>query len=442
MLNHYQSRSARVKREVRPLRSGYRGRSAGLGRGLGLAALVAVPSVLTAQDALQDLKALDTARDMRREQVASPDYNFKKGDFRMTVRPSLGLDWNDNINNSDTDKESDFILKPFLQLGMTYPITQVNLLAVNLGIGYDYYFDHHDESAWRIQTGSALSFDIFVKDFVINLHDRISYSRDSSQEAAVANTSDFGNFENTIGVLTAWNLAKGTVSLGYDHQNVISGESDFDSQNHASEIVLLRGSYLVHPQVQTGLEGTVSFTKYDQPTLNDNTAYSIGPFVSWQPGSALNVMLRGGYVYYDFQQTSTSIQTENLSTYYFDFTVNHDATEVISYGFSAGRNVRLGVEADAIEEWYVRPNVTWRIFQHISLNTGLSYEHGDQGAGDITGGLVETYDWFGATIGVNWPIMKRLALGLNYRITLRDSDLPDRGYTQNVIGLTASYIPQ
>ena len=404
--------------------------------------LMLCPARVWGQEALQDLVALDTARDTRREQVASPNYTFKSGDFRLLATPSLGLDWNDNINLSSTDQESDFILKPFVNLDLTYPVTQVNLLTLNLGLGYDYYFTHHENSAWRVRSGSALSFDIFVKDFVINLHDIISFSRDSSQEAAVANTSDYGNLENTVGVLTSWNLKKGTVSLGYDHQNVVSAESEFDSQNRASEMLLSRASYLVHPQVQSGLEGTVSFTDYDQPTLNDNTAYSIGPFVSWQPGTAFRLTARGGYTYYDFKQTSTTIQTANLSTYYLDLTISHDATEVISYSFSAGRSVQLGVYADVIELWYARPNITWRFFKNISLNTGLSYEYGNEGVGDISGGQAQTYNWLSGNIGVDWPFMKRLSLGLNYRITFRESDLPDNGYTQNVIGLSLTYRPQ
>ena len=123
-------------------------------------------------------------------------------------------------------------------------------------------------------------------------------------------------------------------------------------------------------------------------------------------------------------------------------TVTHDATEVISYSFSAGRNVQLGVYADVIELWYARPTFTWRFFKNISLNTGLSYEYGNQGVGDISGGQVETYNWLAGNIGVNWPFMKRLSLGLNYRITFRESDIPDNGYTQNVIGLTLTYQPQ
>ena len=413
------------------------------GRIGGLLLAITCSFSVRAQDALQDLMALDTARDVRREQVASPNYTFKSGDLRMLVTPSVGLDWNDNINSSDTDKESDFILKPFVQFDLTYPLTQVNLLAVNLGIGYDYYFDHHDESSLRLQTGSGLSFDIFVKDFVINLHDRMSYTRDSSQEPAVANTSDFANFENTIGILTSWNLAKGTVSLGYDHQNTVSPESQFNSQNSAAEMLLARATYLVHPQVQAGLEGTVSFTDYTQPTLNDNTAYSIGPFVSWQPGSALQVVFRGGYVFYDFKQTSALIKAQDLSTYYVDLTVTHNATELFSYSFSAGREVNLGVQSDTTEQWYLRPSVTWHLFKNISLNTGVSYENGNQGDQGLGGGSIEEhFNWLGATVGVNWPFMKRLSLGANYRFTFRESNLPDRGYNQNMIGLTLSYIPQ
>ena len=121
---------------------------------------------------------------------------------------------------------------------------------------------------------------------------------------------------------------------------------------------------------------------------------------------------------------------------------SNDPTEVISYSFSAGRNVQLGITADVIEEWYLRPNVTWRFFKNISLSTGLSYEYGNQGVGDISGGQVETYNWLGGTVGINWSFMKRLSLGLNYRIAFRESDLPDQGYTQNVIGLTLTYRPQ
>ncbi len=408
---------------------------------LGVTALISGPT-LFAQQALQNLTALDTGRELRQKQVASGNYTLKSGDFRLLATPSLGLSWNDNINASSSGAESSFILEPMLQIGMTYPITDVNLLTLNLGLGYDEYFGHPENSGWVIASGSALSFDIFVKDFVINLHARASYSQDTSQNSAVVNAPNFGNLQTTVGLATTWVLKNASFTLGYDHQTTVSPEAAYDSQNSTAEIFLARASFVVHPQVQTGLEGTVALTDYTEPVLNDNTAYSLGPFVAWQPGSALQITARGGYTYYQFDQTSTSIEAANLGTYYLDLTVTHAATEVINYGFSAGRNVNLGVQSDAIELWYVRPSVTWRIFQHISLVTGFTYEHGTQGAGDAAGGLNEIYDWLGFNVGLNWPVMKRLTMGVNYRLTLRSSDLPDNGYSQNVIGLIMTYTPK
>jgi hypothetical protein len=412
----------------------------------GLAGLLLLwGGALPAQEALQNLVAADAARDQRRDQVSSQAYTVKSGDFRLLATPSLGLDFNDNVRSSENNKDGDVIVRPMLNLAATYPMTQNNLLMVNLGIGYDWYLDNDDLSGFRLNSGSAISFDMFVKDFVFNLHDRMSYSRDSSQEAAVANTADFGNFENTAGLSATWMLNQASVMLGYDHQNVVSGESTYNSQDRASEMISTRASFVVHPQVQVGVEGTVSFTAYDQPTLNDNIGYSGGVFADWQPGTALRLKARGGYAYYQFEESALAIRTEDLGSYYLDLTVTHDLTEAFSYRLSVGHDVRLGVDnADAIEESYVRPTVTWRAFKHASINFGFSFEHGEQGVGNQTGSpaLVEDYNWFGGTLGTSWNITEKVSLGLNYRLTLRDSDQPDRGYTQNMVGLLLTYRPQ
>lgn len=394
------------------------------------------------QEALQNLKDLDSAREQRRTQMQSDNYTFKKGDFRLLATPSLGLDWNDNVGNSDFNQDSDLILRPNLQLGFTYPMTQVNLLTLSLGVGYDKYFDHTELDAWRVQSGSALSFDIFIKDFTINLHDRVSYSRDSSQEAAVVNTADFGNFENTIGVSTTWALRKATLTASYDHLNVVSIKSTFNSQNRATEMFAGRASFVVHPQLQAGVEGTVSLSSYQKATLNDNANYSGGLFATWQPGAALRISPRAGYTFTEFKGTSSSIQTENLSSYYYDLAVAHDITDVFSYGFSVGHDVRAGIQSDVTEETYVRPTLTWKAFKRASINFGLSYEHGNQGVGNQTGGLQEKYDWFSGSVGTSWQLIDRLSMGINYRLTIRKSEQAGRDSTQNMIGLIFTYQPR
>ena len=405
------------------------------------ASLILMSRPVLAQEALRSSLAGDAAAEARRVQPESLPYNFKSGDFRLLVTPSVGLDWNDNINTSKDNAEEDFILRPLVGLTASYPLTQRNLLQLNVTFGYNNYFQHDELSTWYVQSGSELSFDIYVKDFWINFHDRFSYVQDSAQQAAVANTGNYGTFQNTVGLNTTWDLEDVTLSLGYDHQDVLSTSQQFQSTDHASEMLLARAGFRFQPRLTAGLEGTVSWTAYHQPVLNNNTAYSAGIYADWQPGSYFHAQPRVGYVTYQFQQTSqSSFQTSDLNSWYADLTITHQITDAVSYTLSGGHEIRLGIQqADAIEDSYVRPGIIWNIFKDLRLQTYLSYEHGQQGVGNVTGNLTETYGWLGGGLALSYPIMKRLTAGLNYRLTLRSSTNATREYTQNLVEILLTY---
>jgi hypothetical protein len=173
----------------------------------------------------------------------------------------------------------------------------------------------------------------------------------------------------------------------------------------------------------------------------------------WTPSHGLRVQPRVGYTIYQFQHTSQSdqiyyfggtptagsIQTSDLNAWYADLTVAHQVTKAVSYGFSAGHEVRLGIESDVVEDYYVRPNINWAVFKDVGLTTYLAYERGNQGVGNVTGNLVENYTYYGGGLNVSYQLMKRLVLGLTYRLTFRSSNLPAGEYAQNMVGLRLSY---
>lgn len=400
------------------------------------------PSLAPAQEALRNSLAGDAAAAANRLQLESIPYTFKTGDLRLLFTPTLGFEWNDNINISQTKIQEDLIVSPGMQLMVNYPISQQNILSLNVGISYDKYLDHDQYSTWQLQSGSALSFDIFIKDFRINVHDRVGYAKDSAQQAAVAGTASFGNINNTIGLNVTWDLADVTLTAGYDHENVISGTSQFNSQNRAAELIMGRAGVRVHPKVITGVEASGSFTRYEQMVLNDNAVYSVGVYADFQPGKYFQIQPRVGYSISQFKHTSQSIQTSDLGSWYADLNVTHQVTDAVSYSLAAGHEVSPGIQSDAIEDWYFRPSITWNIIKNLSLTTSFSYQHGNQGAGNVAGNLKETYDWYTAGLGVSYPIIKKLTLSLNYRLTVRSASDPTRGYTQNMLGLQLSYHPQ
>lgn len=410
-------------------------------RWLILSALLVTLSA-SAQEALRNSLAGDAAAEARNLQQESQVYTFKSGDLRMLITPALSLQWNDNVELSKTNVQDDFIVSPTVGITTSYPLTHRNLLQLNVTLGYNDYLNHNDLSTWYLQSGSELSFDVYIKDFWINLHDQFSYVQDASLNATIANTGSYGTFQNSAGFSGTWDLDDVTLALGYDHQNVLSTSGQFNEIDHVSETVFARAGFKVHPKITTGIEATGSLTTYNQMVLNNNVAYSIGIYADVRPDAFFRIQPRVGYTIYQFQHTSQSIQTSDLNSWYAGLNITHQVTDAISYSLDAGHEVSLGVQSDVTEDWYVRPSITWDIIKNLNLQTGFFYEHGNQGAGNVTGNLTETYDWYGGSLNLSYPVMKRLTLGLSYRLTLRSSTIADREYTQNVVGLQFTYQPQ
>jgi hypothetical protein len=415
--------------------------------------LAALPT--SAQEALQNSLTGDAAAQSRTQQMQSQNYTFKKGDFEMMVVPSMGLNWNDNVNLAQTNAMDDFIVAPSAEISITYPLTKRNLLSLDFTAGYNWYLMHPDFSSFFLNSSSqtGLSFDFVIKDVTLNLHDWVSYIQGVGQgssvantaNAAIANTASFGTFQNTAGLSGSWDLNQVTLSLGYDHQNVLATSSAFDNISHSSEMLFARAALQVHPKATVGLESTASFTTYDKNVLNDNDAYTVGPYIEFRPGTFFQLTVRGGFTEYEFQQTSTQIQTASQNTWYASVTVTHQPTDSISYSMTAGREVQLGISSDLLEDWYVRPDVTLKIIKGLDLIFSLFYEHGNEGAGsvgNVSGSSNGAFDWYGGDLKIQHALTKRLSMGLDYRLTLRSSGMPNGGYTQNLVGLQLTYYIQ
>ena len=53
-------------------------------------------------------------------------YNVAIGPVRMSVAAGVGLEWNDNIFYSENHRESDFVLRPLLNLDVFWPSANTN----------------------------------------------------------------------------------------------------------------------------------------------------------------------------------------------------------------------------------------------------------------------------------------------------------------------------
>src|SRR3954471_2263670 len=214
-----------------------------------------------AQDAVRPSLAGEAASEARPQDIDRLPYNLLVGPVRFRVSASMGVEYNDNINYAERDKEDDVIFRPQVNLNAIWPITQINTLTLDLGIGYSIYVNHSEDNTngVLITPNSKLAFDIFVGDFRINIHDRFSLQQDPISEPVISNRVDYGRFENTAGLSVLWDLNKVLLTVGYDHYTYISTVSEFDYLNRNAEELSGTAAFLVSSTTSVGIESYAVF---------------------------------------------------------------------------------------------------------------------------------------------------------------------------------------
>jgi hypothetical protein len=400
--------------------------------------LLGAPAMLRAQDAVRPSLAGEESSEARRQDIEHIPYNLLVGPVRFRVSATVGVEYNDNINLSQHDeREDDFIFRPQVNFDAIWPITQLNTLRFDLGIGYSIYVQHSGDNTNGILVtpGSQLAFDIFVGDFRINIHDRLSVQQDPITEGQISNTADYGRLENTAGVSVLWDMNKVLLTVGYDHYNFIATNDDFDYLNHNSEILSASVSVAVTNTTNVGAEGNAVFSYYDQNIMNDSADFSVGGFVETQVTSYLRVRGAVGYQWMDFDNNGLIRDQSDLSDYYANILISHRLNAQISQGLSAGHESQLGVNSNYITLNYIRHTITWNIIRNTLLTTEFFYED----ANDSGGFIDEHFHRVGAAGTVGYQLTPHVTLGLRYQYTQKDSNVAGRNYIQNRVSLDGTY---
>jgi hypothetical protein len=436
--------------------------------------LVATAGVY-AQDAVRPSLAGQEASDAREQDVSRIPYNLLLGPVRFRVGATVGVEYNDNINYADdgtavipnptgpgfitirSNSQDDVIVTPNLTLDAIWPVTQLNTLRLDLGIGYAFYLDHskNDTDYILVAPKSQIAFDIFVSDFRINIHDRMQLQQDPIQEGALSNVVNYGRFENTAGVSVLWDLNKLLLQVGYDHYNFVSTTNQFDYLNRNSEIVQGSAAFIVNPTITVGAEGNAVFTRYEQTVLNDNKDYSVGGFVEVSLTNNLKVRAAGGYQWIDFDHNFVNFafgpftigvpDHKNLEDYYVNGLIAHRINAQLSQTVSAGHENQLGINSNYITLNYVRHTLTWNLIRNTLLSTEFFFEDAEESGGfagvfsPVPLGTGEHFHRIGGAITLGYQLTPHVTLGVRYQGTSKDSNLLLRDYNQNRISVDGTY---
>ena len=407
------------------------------------------------------------AQELMRESLAGADagqnatttddtnYNLKLGPVRFQLDANAGLEYIDNITYSEVNRESDEVVRLALNIRALYAITRLNTLQLDLGIGFVRYIEHPDatNNDLFITPGSQIAFNLYVADiFRINFHDSFALLQDPVDQPDLSNETDFGRFTNTVGVTVVADLNTVVLTAGYDHFNYLSLNSEYDFLNRSSESFLFSAIYKLAPRTFIGIEGNAALTDYDRDVQNDSTGGSVGGYFDITLNTYIRIIVRGGYQVASFEHsyeefnnfsgegvnfpTGTRFRDdEELNDFYYSVTINHRINAYVTESVSAGRENDLGLTSNYITENYVRYNIAWRALSNLSVGADAFYENDQESGGLFDEGLQRG----GATGTLGYQFNLHLSASVYYGYLRKASDVADRSYYQNTVGINVDY---
>jgi hypothetical protein len=322
-------------------------------------------------------------------------------------------------------------------------------LTLQLSLGYlkDIAFPTRDRflpnASVGLDTGSELSFDIKVGNFLINIHDLPEIPRQQVELVTQRTPTDYSQFNNTAGVTVVWNVNNRLVSsLRYDHVNSFSLDSNADqlagSTDQISGLVIYELSRALH----VGLNANGSSVAYKAEFLNSSRNYQAGVFVDLKATDYLRIQATLGYQVGEFGDEGATGDTSNLGSFYGNISFTHDINAYVSQQLSFGHEAQLGTNSNYVELDYIRHQTQWQVLKGVRLATNCSFERAKESGGIFA----QKINRYVGGVAIGFDVTRKLSCECQYNFTKRDA--PDQqdvsgsqslGYYENRVTIGLRY---
>jgi hypothetical protein len=390
------------------------------------------------QESLRLSLASEAAAAARRAALENQIGNIQIGRASLFAGGGFGLELNDNVSYTDSPRQEDIILHPGASLAGSIPLSEANELYLSLDIGYSKYLRYSQYDRLLIAPGSQLAFDVYIKDFHFNLHDRVSVTESPVAQGTISGTGFYNEFANVAGLSVDWDLNNVVVSAGFDHENAISLSSEFAYLDRRAEAFFARATFQLSQSLTAGPEASVGVTDYSENILNDSFNYSLGLFADWQASEHVHIKPRVGYTFYTFSPVPKLPTPADSGNYFFGVEIKQQLNDSVELSVDAGRQLLLGINSNLIDLWYVRPKAGIKLFEKAGLVTFFTFEQGID-SGNPVFAPNEQYTLLGGGLSTSYQLMEKVLLRLEYDYTVKTSDIPTRSYHQNRILLQVQY---
>jgi len=401
---------------------------------LGLnAAALAIDDAIVVPDATTRLTPYTSTTD-------NLPHNVKLGPMDISLIAGLRTTYSDNINLAHDNRMEDIYFSPYVETSAIWAVTEYNTLHLGLGLSYNKYVMHPEADSrapiLTPESDTGFDFDFQIDDFRFTVYDHISYAQDPIDNAALSNVTNYGRFDNIVGLRAAWNVtADLELAAGVAQENWFSESSEFNYLNRSTQIFDASATYQMGPATFVGLQGSAYIDSYEQHIQNSGTRYSVGPFIRTKLTKTLDMKAGASFELGNFSTGGSNGDTSNLSSYAMYLTLNHRFNRYISQSLSVIRGNDLGTYSNYVESWRVQHNANWAIINNVSVGTELFVEFADDSGGFSS----DSYSRYGGGVSLGYRVTPHLTSTLGYNYIEKESRYLERSYYQNSVTLDLRY---
>lgn len=400
----------------------------------GVAACLLLTMAATAQEAVRMSVAGQQAADAQKRGLENSRANLELGPVSLRFSASLQVQGTDNVYNTGNDRQADVFFQPQFNVTGLWRATDRNTLSLTLGLGYTEYLKATEYNGLFVAPGSDLSFNVYVGDVVVNVHDRFSVSQSVANQPGVTGIGGYNRFENVSGMGLIWDLNDLLVSAGYDYDLFIPLEERYQDQERGADLMSASASFELNPSTRAGVQLGGGLTDYTAGTYNDNQHVSAGVFFTTQVSEYSTLSVSGGYVFYNFDAGGSLTNGDTLGAVYGDLTFSQRVSALLSHSIAVGRSLQPGFFSDLTDVIYARQQAKWSLLRKFTLTTALSYEYVMDSVP-----APETSNRYGFGVTLGRSLSDHLSGNLGYQFYYRSSNVAGGTYPLNQVNLNLVY---
>ncbi len=388
--------------------------------------------------------------------------NFRVGEVILRVDASLQTEFVDNVDLSKVAK-ADVIVTPQIGISAIWAVTKMNTLRLRSSLGYIYYFNNPNlnRQQMTISPDSALSFDMFIGDVKINLHNQFSLTQEAVSQGTLSGVAQLERFTNTMGLSILWDTNDIVWTLGYDHYTFItlgganssSGTVAASLSNYDHSTDQISGSVAVkmNSALIGGIETTAFYSEYPDRSESNYSGLSGGAYFELQVTKYTHMFLNGGMKgYFSGEAAPGSVAVDSTTAaqpssgdptgYYASMSFVHRLNRFYSDRLDLGHTDEIDAIGGHTLTNYVRYNANWRVNSRFILGLGLFFEDVTIAAGSALGGTVASdYRRYGASLSTGLQVSDHFNLGLSYDFLNKIAERPSESYTRNRFTISLGY---